>query len=520
MMRLLTFWSSHWAELGGMLERHVILVAVSTAAAIAIGVPAGIVAAHRPRVGRLLLGFANVTQTIPSLALLGFLLPLPFLGGVGPRVAILALIVYALLPIIRSTAVGLKTVDATVIEAAIAMGMTPRQLLRIVELPLALPSIVAGIRVAVVIGIGTATIAAAVGAGGLGEYIFRGLSMVDPVVILAGAIPAAVLAVAADGVLTWIERSLSPGTRRPAFARTLAIGAGVGAVLLVAASPSLRSGDEAVVIGSKNFTEQLLLGELLAQTIERAGVPVVRRLNLGGTFICDRGLRSGDIDAYVEYTGTALTAIFHERIGRDPQAVIDRVRQLYAQSGVSLLEPLGFNNTFAMVVRRADAESLDLRTIGDLRATAGRWRPGFGYEFIEREDGYRGLAEMYGLQFANEPRVLDLTLMYRALATGEVDVIAGDATSGLIDALDLQVLEDDRAYFPPYDAVPVIRTAVLLRYPAIGEAVRLLANRISEREMRAMNHAVDVEHHDVATTARDFLDRLEREVGDGDATRP
>src|SRR6476659_3027747 len=213
-MRLLSFWMSHREELAAMVERHLFLVLWSTTIATAIGLPAGIIAAHRPRIGRPLLAAASIAQTIPSLALLGFLLPLPFIGGIGPRIAIVALILYALLPIVRSTAAGLKSIDPAVIDAGMAMGMTPRQLLWLVELPLALPSIIAGIRIATIVGIGTATIAAAIGAGGLGEYIFRGLSMVDSTVILAGAIPAAVLALVADGALTWVERRLASGRQR------------------------------------------------------------------------------------------------------------------------------------------------------------------------------------------------------------------------------------------------------------------------------------------------------------------
>src|SRR5688572_15037971 len=322
-MPLLSFWASHRAELVEMLQQHLTLVVLAIGAAVAIGVPAGVLAARRPAIGRPVLAVANVAQTIPSLALLGFLLPIPFIGGVGPRTAVVALILYALLPIVRSTAVGLRSIDPSVVEAGVAMGMTPRQLLRLVELPLALPSIVAGIRVATVVTIGTATIAAAIGAGGLGEYIFRGLSMVDLTVILAGAIPAAVLAILADALLTLAERQLQPSRGARHRRRELLAAAGVILAAFAAAGVSAWSQADRVVVGSKNFTEQVILGELVAQSLERAGVQVTRKLNLGGTFICDQALRSGDIDVYVEYTGTAWTAIFRQPASRDRDAVID-----------------------------------------------------------------------------------------------------------------------------------------------------------------------------------------------------
>jgi osmoprotectant transport system permease protein len=511
-MRLLDFWISHGQELWTMTARHALLVASSTLAAIVVGVPLGIVAAHHPRLGRPLVASANVAQTIPSLALLGFLLPLPFVGGVGPRVAVVALILYALLPIVSGTVAGLKNIDAAVIEAGTAMGMTRRQLLWLVELPLALPTIVSGIRVATVVGVGTATVAAAIGAGGLGEYIFRGLSMVDSTVILAGAIPAALLAVTADGLLTWAERQLQP-SRGKRSQRLALVSAGVLLLAaLVAAGVSTWTREETFVVGSKNFTEQVILGEILAQALERRGVPVTRKLNLGGTFICDQALRTGDIDAYVEYTGTAWTAIFKEKVGGSRDAVLSGTRERYAGAGITMLPALGFNNTFAILTRRADAESRGLRTIGDL-ARLPQWTAAFGYEFIEREDGYRGLVTAYGLRFARDPRVMELALMYRALAGGDVDVIAGDATSALIQSLDLTMLEDDRGYFPPYDAIPVVRSAALLRDPRVREAISMLAGRISEADMRAMNHAADVEHRDVAAIAREFLARQPEAVG-------
>jgi osmoprotectant transport system permease protein len=360
-----------------------------------------------------------------------------------------------------------------------------------------------------VIGVGTATIAAAIGAGGLGEYIFRGLSMVDTTTIMAGAIPAAILAVVADGLLAWLQRRLRPASISSSHAKAVAATAIVFLVALSGAGYA-RSREAVVVVGSKNFTEQVILGEMIAQAIEaEGGVRVVRKLNLGGTFVCDRGLRTGDIDVYVEYTGTAVTAVFHESVPHDPALALDRARELYADVGLSVGAPLGFDNTFTILVRSSDARALGLRTIDDLRSVTDRFTPGFGYEFLQRDDGYPGLARAYDLKFANQPRAMDLTLSYRALADGQVDVIAGDATSALIDALDLTPLADSRRYFPPYSAIPVVRTATLLQQPAIGRALARLAGKISDEDMRALNAAVDVNHEDVATAVRGFLGRLD-----------
>lgn len=511
MSALLQFWSSHQAELLGMLTRHVWLVLVATGLATAIGVPLGVLAAKRPRVGKPLVVITNLVQTIPSLALFGFLLPLPLIGGVGARTALVALVLYGILPILQTTAAGIGSVDRSLVRAATAMGLTERQRLLLIEIPLALPSILAGIRVSTVVGVGTATIAAAIGAGGLGEYIFRGLAMVDATVILAGAIPAAALALGADALLAWIGRRASDRHRRwfKPGTRFILVAALAGVLVLVAAVVySQRSTSATVTIGSKNFTEQIVLGELLAQTIERGTtLHVERKLNLGGTLICERALASGDIDAYVEYSGTALTAVFKEAVIRDRRAVLDLIRQRYAASGRTLLDPLGFNNTFAILVRGEVARSLGLRTISDAVPHAREWRAGFGYEFLEREDGYKGLARTYGLAFREPPRVMDLNLSYRALATNQVDLIAGDATAGAIAALDLQMLEDDKAYFPPYDAVPVARTATLLAHPELRDAVHKLAGRINEATMRSLNEAVDIKRQDPAQVVREFLER-------------
>ena len=262
-----------------------------------------------------------------------------------------------------------------------------------------------------------------------------------------------------------------------------------------------------IVVGSKNFSEQALLGEILAQHIEaRTHKPVTRRFYLAGTYICQQALLAGRIDMYVEYTGTALTAVLRDPLQSDSSAVFARVQSEYQKRfGLDVLPSLGFNNTFAIVVRGEDARRLNLKTISDAAPHARDWRAGFGFEFMERPDGYPGLSRIYGLTFAEPPRILDLGLLYRALLEKQVDIVAGNSTDGLLAARDLVQLDDDRHYFPPYDAVPVARPDTLARYPEARAALLDLAGKINDEEMRKMNYAVDGEHHDAADVARDFL---------------
>jgi len=261
-----------------------------------------------------------------------------------------------------------------------------------------------------------------------------------------------------------------------------------------------------VVVGSKNFTEQIILAELLAQQIEtHTTLRVDRRLNLGGTLICHQALLSGRMDLYAEYTGTALTAILGRPSSNDAAAVYRSVHDEYHDRfGLNVGPPLGFNNTFAVVVRGEDAQRLGLRTISGLVQHAPQWRAGFGYEFMERSDGYQGLSRAYGLKFSIEPRIMDLGLLYRALKEKRVDVVAGNSTDGLINALGMVILEDDRHFFPPYQAVTVAREATLLRYPELVAALNALSGNVSDDDMRAMNYAVDGQQRDAAAVARDF----------------
>lgn len=273
-------------------------------------------------------------------------------------------------------------------------------------------------------------------------------------------------------------------------------------VVLLAACGGEKKADKPLVVGSKNFTESVLLGELAAQALERAGCPVERRLNMGGTFVCDTAIRSGAIDAYVEYSGTALTAILKQPSQNDRAAVDRSVRAAYEKANLVWSPPLGFNNTFAMIVRRADADRLGLKTITDLNKVAATYRPGFGYEFTERPDGWPGLQKAYGFAFANAPRSMDLGLTYKALASSEVDLIAGNSTDGLIDPLGLVILDDDHHFFPPYDAV-IVRRADMPKKCA--DALEALRGRIDDAAMRKLNYEVDGRKREVAEVVREWL---------------
>jgi osmoprotectant transport system permease protein len=511
------FLKANWQDIVALMGEHLMLVLISTSIAVSIGIPLGILLSRRPRLRTPVLGFANVMQTVPSLALFGFLIPLPFIGGIGARTAIVALVLYALLPVIRNTVTGILGVDKNVREAAVAMGMKDWQILRQVELPLALSVILTGVRVAVVISVGVATIAAAVGAGGLGTYIFRGLRQYDNALILAGAVPAALMALAADFGLGLLEKRFDPARRqarqRSPLARTLVWGA--LAVVLLAGGylvwRSTRSSSDGaltrprVVVGSKDFTESVLLAEIFAQMLEARGIEVVRKYELAGN-LSHESLVNGQIDCYPEYSGTSYMAILKYPRSSDARAVYDTVKRDYAERfNIEVGPPLGFSSDFAILVRGADARRLGLKTISDAVPHAVNWRAGFGQDFMSRADGYPGFARTYNLRFAAAPREMDLSLTYRALATNQVDLIAGNSTDGLIPTLDLFQLEDDRHYFPPYEAVILIRRDTLQRVPAALEVLNSLGGRLSTEEMRRLNYEVDGNHRDKREVAREWI---------------
>lgn len=498
MQGFLEFLKQNWPELLVLTREHIFLVLLSTGLAVAIGVPLGILLTRLRSLQTPILGFANIMQTVPSLALFGLLIPIPFIGGIGARTAVIALALYALLPVIRNTVTGILGIDPKVREAATAMGMTGGQILRMVELPLAIPVMLTGIRVAVVISVGVATVAAAVGAGGLGTYIFRGLRQNDNNLLLGGAIASALLALLCDFALGQFEKSYAIGERSSQYRRRALAGAVVivlalivGASFLTGSSSKTETSEadgRHIIVGSKDFTESIILAEILAQMLEKRGVSVQRKFELGGNIPHD-SLLSSQIDVYPEYTGTAYTAILKHKPLTDTQAVYDQTKAEYAsQFHLAISPPLGFANDFAILVRGDVARKNNLKTISDIVSLSKSWQAGFGQDFMSRADGYPGFAKAYGLNFAKQPREMDLSLTYRALQSGELDIIAGNSTDGLISALDLFQLADDKHYFPPYQAVFIARQDAM---PVLAGVFETLKNSISTDDMRRLNYEVD-----------------------------
>lgn len=511
-----------WLRMG----EHLMLTGVSTGVAIVLGLPLGILASRVAQLRGPLVGAIGILQTIPSLAMLAILLALT--GKIGALPAIIALILYALLPIVRNTVTGIQGVSPATLEAARGIGMTDYQQLWMVKIPLALPVIVAGIRTAAVIGVGIATLSAFIGAGGLGQFINRGLALSSNNLVLLGAIPAALLALIVDFSIAAMEWSLQSRKHRRSphrlrvVLRTLAfllpffIGVGgfaaylSGAAVRPVSETTKTKGEQGpkakLVIASKNFTEQFILGELMAQLIEEhTQLTVVRRFNLGGTMICHGGLVNGEIDVYAEYTGTGLTAILKKAVISDPEEAFKAVKREYRNRfQIEWLQPFGFNNTYAITVRGRDAETHGWKNISDLAATAPNLRAGFTSEFAERPDGYPGLQNVYGYKFG-EVRDLDPTLMYEALTKKEVDVICAFATDGRIAAYQLRPLLDDRGFFPPYYAAPVIRQSVLKSHPEIREALAPLSGLLNDVTMQQLNYQVDGRKRSPREVAHNFL---------------
>jgi osmoprotectant transport system permease protein len=487
---------------------HLLLVIIAMTIAISISIPVGIFITRKPKLASPIIGIANAIQTIPSLAIFGFLISVPFLGGIGKTPAIVALTLYALLPIIRNTYIGINSINPAIKEAGIGMGMTDQQLLLQVEIPLALPVILAGVRVATVISVGIATIAAAIGGGGLGVFIFRGISTVNNELILAGAVPAAVIALSADFGLELLEKNLTKQiANKGKFNQQIGIVLGIITLIIAGLIAfNYQQVPAKIIIGSKNFTEQVILGELLAQHIENhTKLKVDRRFNLGGTFIAHEAVKAGKIAGYVEYTGTSFTTILKEKPISDPESVYKKVKEYYDQKlKLAVMKPLGFENTFAMIIRGEDAKKWQIKSLSEACKYSPQMKAGFGYEFLERADGYPGLSKTYNLKFANIKQ-MELGLMYQALKEKQVDFIAANSTDGLIPVLNLVILEDDKKYFPPYQAIPIFNQEILRKYPELTDTINQLGGKISTTAIQKMNYQVDNQSQPVEKVVSEWL---------------
>ena len=507
------------ALLPGRLAAHLELSLAALALAALASVPLGIRVARSPRAAGAVLAAASVVQTIPGLALLAIMVPAlsglgallrgPFgieLRGIGVAPALVALTLYGMLPILRNTVTGLAGVDPAGREGARGGGLTPRQALLQVELPLALPVIVAGLRTAAVWIVGTATLSTPVGATSLGNFIFSGLQTRNGAAVLVGCAAAAALALALDQLI----RLLEVGVRRRSRATTAAA---CTALLFLALAAALgRAGPAAgarpVAIGAKTFTEQYVLAEILAERIRReTGLPVRVLESLGSTVAFD-ALRSGDLDLYVDYSGTLWATILRrgdpprER-GRVLEAVAAELREAY---GIEVAASLGFENAYALGMRADLARELGVARIADLAAVASRLEIGGDYEFFQRPE-WAALRRSYGLAFRAE-RSMDPSLLYEAAAAGEVDVISAFSTDGRLEAHGIRLLDDERGVIPPYDAIVLVGPRLQAEAPEAVAAVAGLAGAIDAAAMRRMNLAVDRDERSPAEVARNFVDGL------------
>ncbi|QLH71120.1 ABC transporter permease/substrate-binding protein [Rhodopseudomonas palustris] len=484
-------WRDALANLPDYLGAHVRVSLAALALGLIVSLPLAIFARHRPVLRGTLLGFAGIVQTIPGLALLALFYPLLLalaalsmsafgvsFSAFGFLPAVLALALYSMLPVLRNTITGLDGIDPALIEAAEGVGMTERQVLTMVELPLAMPVIMAGIRTAAVWVIGTATLSTPIGQTSLGNYIFAGLQTQNWILVLFGCAAAALLALAVDQLLALVEIGLRRGNRWRIGLGTAGIAAIVIATLLPGATTRTS-----YVIGAKTFTEQYVLAALLQQRLESSGLAANTRAGLGSSVIYE-AFRSGDIDAYVDYSVTLWANQFkHPGIAARDQVLAD-LKQDLAKDGITLLGELGFANAYALVMPRAKAERLKIRSIADLAARAPSMTIAGDYEFFSRPE-WANLRPAYGLAFKTE-RQMQPDFMYAAVASGEVDLIAGYTSDGLIAKYDLVVLDDPKQAIPPYDAV-LLLAPKRASDSKLRTALNPLLGRIDIEAMREAN---------------------------------
>ena len=503
--------SEQLALLPGYLTAHIQLTLLALLFSAAISIPLGIGVTRARWLEPVALGIAGVIQTVPSLALLAVMVPLLALvdlQSIGFLPAVVGLTLYGVLPILRNTVTGITGVDQALTEAAQAVGMTPAQQLARVELPLAAPVIVAGIRTSTVWVVGIATLSTPVGATSLGNYIFSGLQTRNYTAIMVGCLAAAVLALVLDGLVRMIERGVQTRRHRQVWAGLGIVLVLYGYAAVTLAAPLFSERDRPVVIGAKAFTEQYILSAILAEWIEqRTGNRTTLIQSLGSMVVFD-ALEAGDVDVYVDYSGTLWANEMDRGNVTAPRAeVLSGVeRFLRDERGLTLAATLGFENAYAFAVRATTADQLGLHRISDLDRHAPKFTIGGGYEFFARPE-WPVIRDAYGLEF-RELVTMDPALMYQAIALDQVDVISAFSSDGRITAYDLTLLEDDRAVIPPYDAVVLASARLARDEPAVIEALARLDGTINVERMHAMNLAVDEHGENPTIVARRFVSEL------------
>lgn len=496
--------------LASRLAAHVALTLSALAIGVAIAVPLGVWASRRPRASWIVSAIAGVAQTVPSLALLAAMVPLLAAMGlraIGYTPALIALALYSILPVLRNTVAAMRSLDPAVLEAADGVGMTAGQRLARVELPLAAPTIMAGVRTSVVWTVGTATLSTPVGATSLGDYIFAGLQTSNYRSVLVGCAASALLALALDGAAAMAERGIA--RRRPRWIAGAALAlacmiAGSSAALLRARDASGRG---AVTIAAKTFTEQYILARALREQVQRRTATPARVLDSLGSTVAFDALRTGQIDAYVDYSGTLWTTILHRADAPADRVALRRAidQQLRDRYGVRVVAALGFENTYALALRRSLATARRIRTISDLARESPSLSIGGDYEIFSRPE-WRAIEGAYGPRFATQ-RSMDPALLYEAARSAQVDAITAFSTDGRIATHDLVLCEDDRRVIPPYDALVLVSARIARERPDVVRALSALDGTIDAATMRAANARVDQQHEDPAIVARSLLPR-------------
>ena len=485
-------WGEALTHLNDYLGNHVRVSVTALALGLIVSLPLAIAARNRPVFRSVLLGIASVVQTVPGLALLALFYPLLLalaqvalnwfgfsFSAFGFLPAVLALALYSMLPVLRNTITGLNGVDAALTEAAKGVGMTPRQSLFTVELPLALPVIMAGIRTSAVWVIGTATLSTPIGQTSLGNYIFAGLQTQNWVFVLFGCLAAAVLALAVDQLLALIEN----GLRHRSRIRASVGGLGIAALIAATLVPNMARSSSSYIVGAKTFAEQYVLSALIAERLRAAGFSASSREGLGSNVIFD-ALASGDVDVYVEYSGTLWVNQFHHADTAPREQLLAELKTTLREKNITLFGGLGFENAYALVMPKKRADALGIHSIADLAAHAPTLSIAGDYEFFSRPE-WAAIKSAYGLAFRTQ-RTMQPDFMYAAVATGEVDVIAGYTSDGLIAKYDLAVLDDPKHAIPPYDAI-VLLAPKRANDDALQAAIKPLLGRIDIADMRAAN---------------------------------